>query len=163
MDARGRPALRPEERASYVRGGPLLGPVGLLDQVGSGIAAGQKPLLAAVAVIPPFDLRAGDIPPEEEVARQLARRAVGRRPLVRLTTEAELADFPTSAVRTTHEERHAEWRALPLGCLRARSSRALTTRAAIVSGVSAVSVPASGMPVIIDASRVRARMSSASR
>src|SRR6202022_893282 len=106
MDARGRRALRPEECASCARGGPLLGPVGLLDQVGSGIAAGQKPLLAAVAVIPPFDLRAGDIPPEEEVARQLARRAVGGRPLVRLTTETELADFPTSPARPPHEEPH---------------------------------------------------------
>src|SRR5438477_12683592 len=104
----------------------MLGPVGLLDLIGSGVAAGQEPLLAAVAVIPPLDLRSGDVLAEEQVAGQLPFRASGSYALVRLAAEAELADLSMAAVRTAHEKGHQS-RALPFGCLRARSSNALPT------------------------------------
>src|SRR5207302_10419830 len=108
----------------------------------------------------------GHVHAEEEVPCEVGHRRLRGGALRRLAPEAELAGRPVPAVRAGHGEGHNF--SLPpggggFGVGGNRDASAAATRSAIASGVSTKSVPASGMPVMIEASSVSARMSSGSR
>jgi hypothetical protein len=111
----------------------------LMDLIGQCIAIGLKPLATATAVVPPLPLHAGNVPLVERVAEKILVRRLGSRPLPYFSAKAKFIDASLAAVGALQQERHEVY--LP----------------------KTLRVPARGTPQMIDASMVKAAMSSGSR
>ena len=92
--------LRRQAHQAASSGARPAGQLDALDLVRARVALGEEPDLAAVAVMPPLALHAGDVAAEVDVVGELGERRGGLRARRHLARVRELVDVTRAAVRT---------------------------------------------------------------